>query len=474
MENTRLLVNYVLGRARRVYFMAIPENKEELKKSRIYFTISDACAQTIVQLAGGTFLVSLMAYVGISDANIGVIISLGSFLALFQLITLGYVRVLKKYKFFVCVTALQRIFFVLMYFVPVLFVGNRWQVILLVTFYCIAQACIQIGTPATQDWIASLVPGRLRGRYLAIKDSVAVAMVATVMLGGGMLLDYFKQTDIVIGFCIIGMIILILVIVNVVCLSLMKEPRVAYVNREGKEMHGRLSRPMKEQEKSCKQESLRVELKKALGSSHFIKMITLNCLWMTCFYIASPFNASYQIKELALPYTFIMVIGFLSNLGRIYLTPKIGKLADRYGMAKILKYVMFSLGISYLIIAFTVPGNAYVMTIIGTVFSALGWTFIGPGLFGLQLEFLNKDKRVIQLTILSSLSGVYGFGVSCVGGRILNYLQHNPLELWGRPIYAQQVLNVIGFLMILITVGYIKMFVESERIKVSNQDGKVM
>lgn len=472
--NTRLIVNYVLGKARRVYFMAIPENKEELKKSRIYFTISDACAQTIAQLAGGTFLVSLMAYVGMSDANIGVIISLGSFLALFQLITLGYVRTLKKYKFFVCVTALQRIFFVLMYFVPILMIDTRLQIILLVTFYCIAQTCIQIGTPATQDWIASLVPGRLRGRYLSIKDSVVVAVIATVMLGSGVLLDYFKQTDLVVGFCLIGMIILILVMVNVVCLSLMKEPRLAYINRDGKEMHGRITKAIKAQEKSTKQESLWTELKEALGSKHFMKMITLNCLWMTCFYIASPFNASYQIKELALPYTFIMVIGFLANLVRIYLTPKIGKIADKYGMAKILKYVMFALGVSYLVTAFTVPSNAYVMVIIGTTFSALGWTFIGPGLFGVQLEFLNKDKRVIQLTILSSLSGVYGFAVSYVGSRILNYLQYHPLEVAGKSIYAQQVLNVLGFLMIIITVTYIKVFVESERIKINNQDGKSM
>ncbi|PHV71889.1 MFS transporter [Sporanaerobium hydrogeniformans] len=474
MENMKLVVNYTLGRARKVYFMAIPENEQELKKSRFYFTISDAAAQTIVQLAGGTFLVALMAYVGISDANIGVITSLGSFVALFQLLTLGYVMKLKKYKFFVCFTALQRLFFVWMYFVPLLTIPLTLKMGLIIIFYCIAQIFVQIGTPATQDWIASLVPNQVRGRYLATKDSVAVGVVATIMLLSGMILDYFKKDNIIVGFSLLGSLILLLVAVNFICLSKMKEPKLAYLNREGKEIHGRMVKRLHESETEYKGESLWTGLKEALKSSHFRKAISLNFLWMLSFYIALPFNASYQIKELQLPYTFIMMVGFLSNMMRVCLTPKLGKLADTYGMARILKYVLFALGISQLMIACTVPSNAYRMTIISTFFAALGWTFIGPGLFGIQLEFLEKDKRVIQLTILSSLSGMFGFFISLIGGCILDYLQHNPFMLMGRELYAQQVLNLLGFIMILMTIGYIQFFIQTAHVQVNCEDGTVI
>lgn len=37
---------------------------------------------------------------------------------------------------------------------------------------------------------------------------------------------------------------------------------------------------------------------------------------------------------------------------------------------------------SYLIMAFTVPENARIMMVIGTLFSAVGWPFIGIGPFG--------------------------------------------------------------------------------------------
>lgn len=66
---------------------------------------------------------------------------------------------------------------------------------------------------------------------------------------------------------------------------------------------------------------------------------------MTSFYIASPFIVTYQIKELNLPYTFIMIVNFSTSLLRMFLTLRIGKYGDRYGMAKVLKYAFAALGV---------------------------------------------------------------------------------------------------------------------------------
>lgn len=98
---------FIIGQLRRVYFMALPESKQDLKNSRIYYTTADSAAQTIAQLAGGTFLAALMSHSGISDANIGIITSLISFAALSQLFLINFFKKIKKYKFLVTITALQ-------------------------------------------------------------------------------------------------------------------------------------------------------------------------------------------------------------------------------------------------------------------------------------------------------------------------------------------------------------------------------
>ncbi|HWT27773.1 MAG TPA: MFS transporter, partial [Mobilitalea sp.] len=69
LNNIMYIHRYLMGQIRRIYFMALPETKKDFKESRICYTTADSAAQTITQLAGGTFLATIMSYSGISDAN---------------------------------------------------------------------------------------------------------------------------------------------------------------------------------------------------------------------------------------------------------------------------------------------------------------------------------------------------------------------------------------------------------------------
>lgn len=474
-NNWTYIQQYMMGKIRRIYFMALPESKHDMKKSRICYTVADTGAQTIVQLVGGAFLASIMTYSGISDSNIGIITSLISLAALSQLFLINYFKRIKKYKFIVTLTALQRVLFVILYIVPMLDISKLLKAILIIILYFLGQIFVQIGTPASQDWIASLVPSRLRGRYFSIKDSVATFVVSSMMLTCGMILDYFKKSNIRIGFIIIGMIILLLTIIIVVAFSLMKEPRTSYLNSEGKEKHGRLAKRAKKMEEVEKEKSsnILVEIKEAFCDPKFRKVFTLQCLFTFAFYICIPFNASFQIKDLQLPYTFIMLVGFLFNLYRIYITPKLGRMADKHGMAKILRYAMLALGFNLLANTFMMPFNAYLMLIIGAFMGATAWAFVGIGLFGIQLAFFKSEHRMTRLIIVSSLCGLFGFLVSILGGQLLSYFQHLSPYLFGQKIYAQQILNLIGFIVILFTVYYIRFHIETVKIDVNRKDGRV-
>lgn len=472
-NNLNYIHRYMMGQIRRIYFMALPESKEDMKKSRIYYTTADTAAQTIVQLAGGTFLAALMSYSGISDANIGIITSLVSLAALSQLFLINYFKKIKKYKFLVCATSLQRTLFALLYVIPLLGISTVGKATFIIILYFVGQVFVQIGLPASQDWIASLVPSRLRGKYFSIKDSVAVFVVSSMMLLCGVILDYFKKTDILTGFILISALIFILTLINVFSLSKMKEPKISYINEEGKEMHGRLAKKAKGNAIPEKTQSILSEIKEAFAYRKFRKAFTVQCLYTLSFYICLPFNASYQINDLKLPYTFIMLVGFIFNLYRIYITPKLGRLADKYGMAKMLRFSLLALGLNILTMALTMPFNAYPLLILSSFLSSTAWAFIGIGLFGMQLDFFQNDKRMIWLTITSSISGVFGFLVSIVGGTLLSFLQKQNIEILGQKIYAQQILNLIGFLIILFTVFFIKYQIETEKIDANRADGRV-
>jgi hypothetical protein len=123
--------------------------------------------------------------------------------------------------------------------------------------------------------------------------------------------------------------------------------------------------------------------------------------------------------------------------------------------------------------ALTVPGNAYPMYILSTIIASTAWAFLGIGLFGIQLDFFQNEKRMIWLTLVSSISGVFGFMVSILGGFLLNLLQKADINILGVHIYAQQVLNIFGFLVMLFTVWFIRFHIETEKIDSNHKDGRV-
>ncbi len=473
MSNLNYRIKFLFGRIRRMFFMALPENEDDLRKSRNYFIAGDTAAQTIVQLAGGTFIVSLMTNVGISDANIGILTSLSSLAAIFQLLTMQMVRKLKKRKLFVCFSILQKLLFALIYFVPLMYCTIEIKALLVILGYFYSYIWTQVSAPSTQDWLATLVPGNERGRYFAIKDSVAVFVTVTAMLLCGIVLDYFKVNEIKTGFIIIGIVLIILVLINLISFCLMKEPRLSLLNKDGKEMHGKLA---KRAEASMHEpvESMFKEIHTAFSQKLFRKAFILNCLWQTSFYISSPFNSSFQIKELELPYTFIMVVGFIVNLVRIYITPKVGRLADRHGMARMFRLTLLGILFSYLFMAVSTPSIAYITMPLSSTCSSIGWSFVGIGLFGIQLEFVDKNKRMIQLALMSSISGLYGFVISLIGGQLLDYIQSAELTLFGAPIYAQQILNILGVVLVFITFLYTRYSIEPIKIERDTEDGTVL
>ena len=467
MERLMLDMHWFLGRFRRTFFMALPENEADYEKSRRRYIVGDAAAQTIVQLAGGTFLVSLMLSVGFSDAQAGVLTSVGCLAALFQLFTMRMVNHLTKRKLFICLMTVQKLYLAFIFFIPLLPVPDSARQLLLITGYFIAQVCAQIGTPATQDWIASLVPARLRGNYFSRKDAVCVFVTVTMMLLSGIVMDATAGERQSTGFTLNGSIILILVLLNAWAFSCMKEPRLGEMNADGKEIHGKL-RHKYMQKQSTHNGSFLLEMRDAFGKADFRMAFTLTLLWQTAFYCAAPFNSSYQLEELGMPFTFIMVIGFLCNMLRIAITPLMGKLGDKHGMAFLYKYSLVGILLYFIFFALAVPSNAYPMVILGTVFSALGWSFAGIGLFGVQLELLEEGKRDIHLSILLALSGVYGFLVSFASGFLLDFLQKTLISRPGQRLYAQQFTNLLGAGFLLLTIVYLKCKVQKRERQITS------
>lgn len=463
---------WIVGKFRKIYFMALPESKEDLLRSRKLYTTGDSASQTIGQISGGTFLVALMTSIGISDGNMGIILSIPSLAALFQLLFMNFVQRLEKRKLFICFCNLQKIWLGFIYFIPFFDWSVSVKMSVFLAAFLLGQIFSQICAPATTDWLASLVPSRLRSRYFSIKDSIVVFVIITISLIAGVAFDQLEKVNVLYGFSLIGSTIFLLVIIVVVTYSMINEPRLTMINEYGIEMHGNLLRKAKLIHPPIpKQQNLITETIAIFHNRPLRAAFLLNFLWMFSFYSASPFNSSYQVKELQLSYTFIMTTSFITNLIRVILTPKIGKRAGVIGAPKMLKYVLVFYALGYAFLILKTPETSILFYLLSMLFSSLSWTYIGIGLLEIQLNFMDRDKRTIQYTILSVLSGVLGFIISTVFGHILDLLQQIDLHLAGHKIYAQQVTNSIGILFTLTMIIYLHFVVGKIQVKQDHKDG---
>lgn len=472
MDYFRLIPYIIFGKLRRIYYMALPENEADFHRSRVLFAVGDSASQTLLQLAGGTFLVALMEKIGFSDGTMGVILSAASLAAVFQLPFMGRIQRMRKRKAFICFSTLQKIWMAAIFLIPLLPLSGPEGPVLFLLLFFFSQICLQICTPAATDWIASLVPAKSRGRYFSRKDTVAVFVTVTGMLLAGIAFDRMGSSDARAGFRMIAAVIAILVLINTIAFSMMKEPRMFRTDENGRELHGKLlRRSMADCPEKQEKRSVAAEIRAALQNRLFRKALILNGLWMLAFYSAAPFNSSYQVKDLKLSYTFIMIVNFIASLVRVVITPFIGRTADRIGMARMLRYLLGFYMAGYIFMLLSSPGGSLFFYIIAILLFAIAWSFVSIGLLGIQLEYLDRDKRTIQYTILSVLSGVIGFAVSLVMGRVLSLLQNAAPVFFGRQIYAQQITNGIGAACTLLVIIYLKTSVEGVHGAVNDRNG---
>lgn len=343
---------------------------------------------------------------------------------------------------FLC--ALQKIWFGILFFIPTMNWKVQTKCILVILIYFHGQITSQLANPARINLIADLVPENIRGTYFGKKDSISVFVTYVTVFFAGILFDHTNKNNINAGFQIFGSILILLAIIDAVAIAFIKEPE-------------NLTVAQKERVYLWK------EIIDAFKHKGFQEALILNGIWTAAVYFTVPFNASYQIKELGLSYTYITAIGLATMLLRAYLMPRLGKVVDKIGNETMLIHLFSIMGFHYVVMMFTVPENGKVFFVIASLLSAIAHGFISQGLLGIQLKVLDERKRTIQYSILSAASGTIGFAVSVVAARLLEMLQSMELAVGTRKLYAQQFMNLLGLIFILINIGYLLMRVDKAK-----------
>jgi MFS family permease len=329
-------------RIKELYFSNKELTKEDYLKSQTKLILSGSTAGIINALTVGTFFIGFLRYLGASPQYCAIISAVPQLGCILQLISPYIFERLRQRKLLICICAFIFRFSVgTIIFVPFLFQGRKTVLTAIMMIYTLAFMVAGFVTPGLSNWYLTVAPKKGRGRFLAIKDIIAMLSVSAISIVVSKLLDYYKvQGEIMIGFTIMFGISLIISVLDFVLISLIDEPI----------MH-----------QETTQDSFGKLIKRPLRDSKFRKIILFLSIWNFAIQFSVSFIPIFMLSTLGLGYSFISIITVISNVVSMFSTYWWGRLADKTSWFLILRISGMIIAVCYLGWTLVTEQNARVL-----------------------------------------------------------------------------------------------------------------
>ncbi len=424
-----------------IYFDSTPLKRKDFEKGRRLFLYEGCFAVGVFSLTSGAFLAGLANYMGASDEFNGIIGAVPVFAGVVQLFSGIVFEKLEKRKFLISISCLFfRLLLGTMFFIPFVVKGTNIRLAMLASTYGLAYLFASFISPPASNWIVSLTPEHIRGSYLAKKDAYSLAFLTLITLIVGKVLDIFRQANKeYLGFIFLGIIVMSMAISNFYFLSSIKEPKVEAISYTFK-LSDIFLKPIKDK--------------------GFRVIIILFLLWNIGLQIAGPFFAVYMVTGLKLSYSYIMIMGVLSSVARIFMVPYWGKLADNKSWITCTKYSIGLLAIVHTIWFFVNHTTAFVMVPALHILSGIAWGGINMALFNIQFIFSPREGRTIYLGANAAYGGLLGFLSTIAGSAVLGRLQGNYFNISFFSFGNMQILFAMSGILIGVCTLYVHLFLK--------------
>ena len=417
---------------------------QEYKRSRKAYCIECAFEYFVALLVSGAFLATLLKEIGMSDAVIGIISSFISLAFLFQLLSVFVVqRVVNTKRFVILFHMLGRLFFMSLYLVPFLPFAQGFKQVAMVVCILVAYFGNYFVTSVLYKWGNSFVDPHKRASYSATKEMISLITGIVVTLIIGYAMDYFESVgNLEGGFIFAAIGIFIFASCDFLCLMMIKNDI------------------KKKEERNIV--PLRTVMKNTLGNKNFVNVVILTVIWDVARYTILGFLGTYSLQELIFTVGAMQIINIAGSLGRFALSKPFGKYSDKRSYAAGIELGLIIAAAGFGVLVATTTATRFLI-ILYTLLYNISLAGVNQNLFNVTYSYVESDYFVQASAIKNSIGGICGFGASLLAGLVLGYIQDNGNMLFGIPIYGQQVLALISFVLTIIAVIFTHFVIKKQK-----------
>lgn len=409
-------------------------------RTRRAYIVEALLEYMIALLVADAFLAAILKQIGVSDAVTGVVSSFLSFACVAQLFSSSIVKPGQPVrKIILILNLVNQLMFAFLYMTPFLPIPQSVKVGMFVVLILGANLLLNATLPSKYQWLNSFVHPGERGRFTARKEIVSLIGGMLFTLAMGCLVDHFKaigreQT----GFILCGVTLFVVAIAHLVSLLLCSDTTL--------------------DPSAAQKTSLTATFRLIAKNGTVRRLLIIDILWKIAFYISTPYYGTYLIGELGFSLTFVSVLHIAYSLMRAVFSPWFGRIGDRRGWAHLLTLGLIIVAAGYFVNAFTTPARRYLYLAYYTLY-AISMAGINTSLYNMNYDYLDESVFSDALGARNAISGVIGFLASLLGSAIVGAIQSAGNQLWGIPVYAQQVNSLLAFAVILALLLYMRIVI---------------
>ena len=439
-------------------------DSKEYKKSRFAYKMECTFEYFVALLVADAYLSSLLSSIGMPDSMVGIVSSIASLAFCFQLLTMVFVQRIKNVKVFSTVVhVVGRLFYVTLYLIPFFdFIPQEYKGI--VAIFCIVMGYCgyYLVTSMIYKWGNSFVHPTKRATFSATKEMLSLICGMAFTFTMGQLIDnkytlynYDEAGKLIStqvtneGFILIAVTIMVAIVLDTVCLLIMKK----------EDTHSQITEI----------EPISKVVSDLFKNKAFVSLVVLDCLHKMAMYVFAGFVGTFKLKELAMSVGTITLISVISNGARFLLSKPLGKFSDKTSYATGITLGLVIKAAGYLFVIFISPDTWWMIAGYQILYN-ISVAATSQNLLNSVYSYVDKDHFVQATSIKNCLSGVIGFFVSLGAGAILSAIQGESgkgmFSLFGIDLYAQQVLAILAFLLTVVAFLYAQFVVRKQKVMV--------
>ncbi len=384
---------------------------ENLRTLRVA-NLDGAFATAFMTLIGGSFIIGYIKTEipgGHADRWLGLITALPGFLGLIQIPGAIWGRSFPSYKAFIRIPSIiYRFLHLPLAFLPLLALNTDVKLAIIVGCVSLAAAVINIVNPIYNDWLAEMVPENSRGAFYANRNSIMMAIGASVGLLGGLLVDYLKrQHQPNYGYSLIFSLGLIFAFASWFFFSKMQDiPREEPIKQNLKEGIKAFAGPFQDK--------------------NFQKVLMFLAVFIWGQAMAGNLWAAFAFESLKFNQTQLQLCGIMHAVGNITMSKWWGYLADKYGNKPLLMVTGFGMLLSPLawLLARPTPGehaSTFNLVLLISCHFLMGanWSGVAICQFNLLLSTAKSSARATYIGAGLATQSLFAGIAPLVGAELL-------------------------------------------------------